>query len=70
VRDVPAGNFAPDDGAGDDFSFVNYVRNDHHFEAPLGAQLEQKPRVTSLFVAKTKILSYKNSSDLKVSKRI
>lgn len=57
VGDVAFGDFAADDGAGNDFSAEDDRRNDHDFEAMIGAKFGEELYVASLLVAEAKIFT-------------
>ena len=67
MADVACGDFAADDGAGDDFAFVNYGRKNDDFEAVLRAKFLKRAGVAGLFVPEAKIFPDKDSADLKTA---
>src|SRR5579872_384813 len=66
MRDVAFRDFATDDRAGDDFSFVDDRRDDHHLEAALRSQFDEQTSVAGLLVAEAKIFPDKNSTYVKI----
>src|SRR6267154_5119580 len=60
VGHVACGNFATNDGAGDDFSSIDHRRNDHDVEPVFCAKFREQLHAARLLMPETKILSDQN----------
>src|SRR6266478_1635163 len=60
VRHVARGNFAANDGAGDDFSPIDHRRNDHDVEPVFCAKFREQLHIARLLMPEAKIFTDQN----------